>query len=290
VRVGASAPGSSPSRLNPLRRSGNFSEQLSCGDSAKFGAVSLDSHMPDRASETSDPVSPADPDHLRDWPRRGAGLLGIGSVVGGAIAVFITNNGAGAAALLVAGFAFCLMALTGRPVLVKFPGGGEISPTAKIGTQIETAAMLAVQGNFDGAAQVLDNTFADSLRRRGAENPEAIARAVQGWPELKTLVNRLKDSLNSAGIEYETVSGENVPRLRATVGSTDYGLYVMPGSETKKWWVERAAAATRRLPGDVLPVLMTEVAPNPAVRAAAREANVSVTWLGGDGTLHDTPW
>jgi hypothetical protein len=238
----------------------------------------------------SDDAEPDDPDVLRPWPRRGAAILGTGCTVAGAIAVFVTNNGAGAAALLIAAFAFCLMALTGRAVLVKFPGGGEVSATAKLGAKVETVTTLAAQGHLDAASQVLDNALADSLRRGGAENPEATVKAIRAWPELKTLVNRVRDALNSGGVEFATVPGKDVPRLRATVDQTDYGLYVMPGSDTKTWWVGKAVAAARKLPGDVRPVLVTESPPSTAVIDAARAANVPVVWLSADGTVHDAPW
>jgi hypothetical protein len=232
----------------------------------------------------------SDPEQLRAWARSGAVVLGTGCTAAGAIAVFVTNNGAGAAALLIAGFAFALMALTGRSVLVKFPGGGEVSAAARTGAKVETAADLAMAGHPEAAAQVLDNAMADSLRRAGAEDPEATAKTVRGWPELKDLVNRLRDALDSAGIEYKTISGKDVPRLRATVNNTDYGLYAMPGSDIQEWWVGSALAGTRKLPGDVRPVLVTENPPGAPVLKAAKAAGVAVMWLDADGTLHDAPW
>jgi hypothetical protein len=83
---------------------------------------------------------------------------------------------------------------------------------------------------------------------------------------------------------------QDVPRVRATVNNTDYGLYVMPGADIQTWWVGRAVAGTRKLPGDVQPVLVTENAPGAPVLEAAKAANVSVMWLNADGTLHDAPW
>lgn len=64
-----------------------------------------------------------------------------------------------------------------------------------------------------------------SARDQGVADPEATARKVTGWPELRALVDAVQAYLLAIeGVTVERPRGKDKPRLVATVNGTRYGV------------------------------------------------------------------
>lgn len=119
-------------------------------------------------------------------------VAGVILVVAGTVAVFITGNGVGAAALLAVGALFLYMGVSGY--VVRFKGGGtEISPamadavltTAKLHTAVDVGAF-----NPEAGQMVMHDVLARVALERGLKNPYAIAEQLSGGGQLRADVER----------------------------------------------------------------------------------------------------
>jgi hypothetical protein len=216
-------------------------------------------------------------------------LLGGAASAGGTLAVFVKNNGTGAGVLLVVGFAFLLMAVTGRAITsVKLPGGGQVDlETVQLGEQ---AKQIAQADDPIRAQELTEKLIADAGVVAKVPDPEAKARQVTAvWVELSRFVDDVAQDLSSKGVTYRFVSGERVPRIVATVDGTDYGLYIMASTQQSPRWVDWSVAASQKLTPTVKPVLVLEDPPISDVQAAANRQNVAVMWRAGN-QLSPAPW
>jgi hypothetical protein len=111
---------------------------------------------------------------------------------------------------------------------------------------------------------------------------------------LDSLLNDLSTKLRSDGISVENIRGPQRPRLLTRIGTTIYGLYVMPGiPKESEDWVGLARAASAQLGADrgvaITPVLVLDQEPPPYVMKAGAASQVVIMWL-EHGTLHGAPW
>jgi hypothetical protein len=221
--------------------------------------------------------------------RWASAALGIVASGGGVSAIFIKNNGSGAGVLLVVGFVFLLMAVTGRAITsVKLPGGGQVDlETTRLG---EKAKQIARAADPADAARLTEQLIADAGAAAKMPDPEGHAqRVAQIWVELGSFVDMIAKQLQVQGITYRYVSGQQVPRIVATVNGADYGLYVTASTLQSPQWVDWAVAAAQRLTPTVKPVLVLEEKPEKEVQLAAQKQNVLVMWREGEH-LSPPPW
>lgn len=218
-----------------------------------------------------------------------SGIFGIAASAGGVLAIFFKNNSTGAGVLLVVGFAFLLMALTGRAITsVKLPGGGQVDlETMQLG---EKAKQIAQVDDPVQAQQLTEQLLTQAGQAAHVSDPEAKARRMtETWAELGRFVDQVARELARQGVTYRFVSGEQVPRIVASVSGSDYGLYIMASTRQSVKWVDWAVAAAQRLTPTVKPVLVLEDPPIDTLKAAATRQNVALMWKDQQG-LTAPPW
>lgn len=130
-----------------------------------------------------------------------------------------------------------------------------------------------------------------NVRDESVKDIERVAQEdIKGWPELRTLSELVRKTLQEQGVPVEPLKGYKLPRLMVRADDIRYGLYLMPGGRQSVGWVHDALYAARRLGTDVQPVLVTEAEPVPGVAELAVKTGVHIMWRGTDGRWRDIPW
>jgi hypothetical protein len=104
-----------------------------------------------------------------------AAMLGVASLVAGAVAVFVTENGNGSAALIAAGTVLCLVAVMGEGAVITGPGGLGVQWPAKSNELLAEA---------DAAEAVGDEQAARDLRSK-AELLQELGPLAQRYGEAR---------------------------------------------------------------------------------------------------------
>jgi hypothetical protein len=87
-------------------------------------------------------------------PRLLSSVLGTVTLGAGAVAVFVTKNANGSAALIVAGTVLCLVAMVGEGGVIRGPGGWEVRWPEKTRELLDEADAADVAGDDEAAKQL----------------------------------------------------------------------------------------------------------------------------------------
>jgi hypothetical protein len=161
---------------------------------------SLDSGSETRGRVKSKLGSTLTSARLSSMPRIAVALLGAATLVGGAIAVFVTENGTGSAALIAAGVVLCLVGLMGEGGVIRGPGGWEVEWPRKTEELLDQADAADAAGEDEIATQL--RLQAEQLERLGpfAQRYEAARRQPPGPDRTRQLSAILQEAAKAAHV------------------------------------------------------------------------------------------
>jgi hypothetical protein len=156
-------------------------------------------------------------------PRLAAATLGVAVLAGGAVAVYVTDNGTGSAALIAAGVVLCLVALVGEGGVIRGPGGLEVQWPLKTEELLDQADAADAAGDDETAVQL--RSQATQLARLGpfAQRYEETRRLPAGPDRTRRLSAILHEAAKTAylidldreGIRYLYATVEDGLRILA---------------------------------------------------------------------------
>jgi hypothetical protein len=145
-----------------------------------------------------------------------SGIAGVLATGGGVVAIFVKDNNAGAAVLLIIGLVFLLMAITARAITsVKLPGGGQVDLEARSAAKRANAKADEAKGAAESATRQADYAIVTSApQHRGVgttffeENIDVNQRPVPGVDRIPLVETNASSEMAHLVDQYEEIRSE----------------------------------------------------------------------------------